>query len=190
MRQVRAFTLLEVMVVLAIIGGLLAVVSLSGSNRQAEDQTSRLGQQLITLFVAYQQEAIFQNLDLGLAFQDPSLLLLSLQDIRSQEVTANKTREELDALTKNPWQPYSGTLKQQLDIPEQIELTLSVEGSEIDLYKAPADSGPKPVLVFLSADEYSNFKLTLSHDEDPSFLVVIEGDGFNPPTLFMDRFYE
>lgn len=190
MRQVRAFTLLEVMVVLAIIGGLLAIVSLSGSNRQAEDETSRLGQQLISLFVAYQQEAIFQNLDLGLAFHDQSFHLLNLQDIRSQEVNTNKTREELDALTKNPWQPYSGSLKQQLNIPDQIELTLSVEGSEIDLYKTTPDTGPKPVLVFLSADEYSNFKLTLSHDDDPSFMVVIEGDGFNPPTLSMERFYE
>lgn len=190
MRQVRAFTLLEVMVVLAIIGGLLAVVSLSGSNRQAEDQTARLGQQLVTLFTAYQQEAIFQNLDLGLAFQDQSLHLLSLQDIRNQEVNTNKTREELDALVKNPWQAYSGSLKKKLDIPDEIELTLQVEGSEIELSQDKSDTGPKPVLVFLSADEYSNFKMTLSHDDDPSFLVMIQGDGFNPPTIKMERFDE
>lgn len=176
--------------VLAIIGGLLAVASLSGSDRQAEDQTTRLGQQLNSLFVAYQQEALFQNLDLGLAFQDQSLQLLSLQDIRSQEANANKTRKELDALSKNPWQPYTGSLKQTLDIPEQIELALEVEGSEIDLYQPSPESGLKPVLVFLSADEYSNFKLTLSHDDDQSFAVVLKGDGFNPPTFTVERFYD
>lgn len=190
MRQVRAFTLLEVMVVLAIIGGLLAVVSLSGSSRQAEDQTKRLGQQLVSLFVAYQQEAIFQNIDLGLAFHEQSFHLLSLQDIRSQEVTANKTREELDALSKNPWQPYTGSLKQRLEIPTEIELTLAVEGSEMELYKEISEDGLKPVLVFLSADEYSSFKLTLSHDDDLSFMLAIEGDGFNPPLLTMERFYD
>lgn len=190
MRQVRAFTLLEVMVVLAIIGSLLAMVSITGSSRQAEDETTRLGQQLITLFSAYQQEAVFQNLDLGLAFQDQQLLLLNLQDIRKEENNANKSREELDALVKNPWQPYSGHLKKRLEIPEYIEVLLSVEGTEIDLYQPTPEHGPKPVLVFLSSDEYSHFKLTLSHDDDPSFMVVLEGDGFNPPKLTLEYFYE
>lgn len=190
MRRVRAFTLLEVMVVLAIIGGLLAMVSLTGSSRQAEDETRRFAQQLITLFTAYQQEAVFQNLDLGLAFHEQRFQLLSLQDIRSQEITSNKTREELDALAKNPWQAYTGTLKQELAVPEPIELTLTVDGSEVDLYQALPDAGPKPVLVFLSANEYSHFKLELNHDRDTSFAFSVAGDGFNPPTLSMERFYD
>src|SRR5690554_7444033 len=96
-----------------------------------------MSNQLITFFSPYQQEAVFQNLDMGLAFQDQQLLLLNLQDIRKEENNANKSREELDALVKNPWQPYSGHLKQRLEIPEYIEVLLRSEEHTSELQSRP-----------------------------------------------------
>lgn len=191
MKAARAFTLLEVMVVLAIIGGLLSLVTLSGSDRQAEDQTTRLGEQLRALFIAYEQEARLQNTDLGIALNSSEMKLLSLQDLRSQEVQSNKTREELDAISKNPWQAYKGSLKNTLAIPETIQLELTVNGQQVELESEETEdknNSSVPVLLFLSSAEYTPFSLSLNHFDDAHFQVTLIGDGFNPPELEVVRF--
>lgn len=184
------FTLLEVMVVLAIVGALLAMVSFTGDSRQAQDETTRYGEQLRALFNAYRQEAVFQNIDLGVAIDDSGFYLLSFQDINRQEISANKSREELDQLAKNPWQPYSGSLKNSLDLPEPMYLKLSLDGQEVDLTTSglAKDEGFKPVLLFLSADEYSVFELLIEHEDDERFLVKLQGDGLNAPQLEVQHF--
>ena len=189
MRAARAFTLLEVMVVLAIIGGLLAVVSLSGSDRQAEDQTRRTAQQISALLMAYRQDAVFQNIDLGVALNETQMSLLQLVDVRTQEFSANKTQEEIDRLTKNPWQSYQGTLRSALEIPPDIIIELHIDGREIDLTPPKdEDAGPVPVLLFLSSDEYTPFHLTLTHAADERFAVQLKGDGFGLPLLEVEYF--
>lgn len=190
MQASRAFTLLEVMVVLAIIGGLMALVSLSGSDRQIEDQTRRTAQQVSALFNAYRQEAVFQNIDLGVAFTEDRMQVLSLQDIRKQEFRADKSREELDALAKNPWQAYQGSLKPEFILEDSIRIVLKVEGRELDLNQKPKDKdeGPKPAILFLSSDEYTPFELTFTHNNDESFAIMVSGDGFGLPLLEVDRF--
>lgn len=189
MRYSRAFTLLEVLVVLAVIGGLMAIVTINTGDRKAQNETEQFARQLMALFGAARQEAVFQNLDLGIAMDDVSLRTLSFQDINSQEYTANKTREELEQLAKNPWQPYSGPLKKELDAPDGIHMTLKVDGQAVD-YSAllDEDNGPKPALLFLSSDEYSPYELTLTHDMDEHFAIVIKGDGFSAPLLVTERF--
>ncbi len=191
MRNSRAFTLLEVLVVLAIIGGLMAVVTISSGNRQAQDETDQYARQLMALFSAYRQEAVFQNIDLGLAMNEQAILLLSYQDIHSQEFTANRTREELDQLAKNPWQPYSGPLKAELEAPDNVFMTLTVDGSEVDFGDLlDNDSGPLPALLFLSSDEYTPFELLLVHDQDRHFEIRLRGDGFSAPMMLLERFDE
>lgn len=189
MRFSRAFTLLEVLVVLAVIGGLMAIVTINTGDHKAQNETEQFARQLMALFGAARQEAVFQNLDLGIAMDDESLRTLSFQDINSQEYSANKTREELEQLAKNPWQPYSGPLKKELDAPDGIHMTLTVDGQVVD-YSAllDEDNGPKPALLFLSSDEYSPYELTLTHDMDEHFAIVIKGDGFSAPLLVTERF--
>ncbi|MAD44021.1 MAG: hypothetical protein CMI02_10645 [Oceanospirillaceae bacterium] len=189
MRHSRAFTLLEVMVVLAIIGGLMAMVTMTSSDRHAQDETEQFARRLTAVFSACRQESVFQNLDLGLAMDSHSLLLLTFQDINSQEFTANKSREELDALAKNPWQPYSGPLNAEIEAPEYVYMALEVEGEPVDFSELlEGDEGPLPALLFLSSDEYTPFRLILTHDQDENFEIVLKGDGFNPPLMSLERF--
>jgi len=189
MRNSRAFTLLEVLVVLAIIGGLMAVVTISSSDRQAQDQTEQFARQLMALFGACRQEAVFQNMDLGIAMDEASLLLLSFQDINSQEFTANKSREELDHLARNPWQSYSGPLKSELDAPDEVRMTLKIDGQKLDFSELlDHDDGPEPALLFLSSDEYTPYELILTHDQDQRFEVILSGDGFSAPLMKVEHF--
>lgn len=188
-RLQQGFTLLEVMVVLAIIGGLLAMATLSSGDRQAQDETTQFARHLSTLFSAYRQEAVFQNIDLGVAMDEQALQLLSFQDVNSQEFSANKTREELDKLSKNPWQTYSGSLKSQLEAPEHVFITLEVEGQKVDFDELLDEKdGAKPALMFLSSDEYTPYLLTLTHDSDDHFQVLIRGDGFGAPLIKVETY--
>ena len=190
MLKTRGVTLLEVMVVLAIIGGLLTMVSFTGDRRKAEDDTTRLAQRLAALFVAYRQEAVFQNIELGVALEPKRLHLLQFQDLRTLETQANKSRTELDRINKNPWQPYSGNLLNNLEFSEALVLRLKVEGIEVDLSPSvlAKNESLKPVLFFLSADEYTPFDLHLEHDADDSFAITLTGDGFNPPRMTVEHY--
>ncbi|MCA6064121.1 type II secretion system minor pseudopilin GspH [Thalassolituus marinus] len=192
MKHSRAFTLLEVLVVLAVIGGLMALVTINGSDRQAQDETEQFARRLLAIFDSARQEAVFQNVDLGMAMDQQSLLLLSYQDIHSQEFTANKSREELDKLAKNPWQTYStGPLRSDIDAPEHVYMALKVDGQAIDYSDfLDGDEGPRPALLFLSSDEYTPYELTLASDLDERFSLVVRGDGFNSPLLTVERFGE
>ncbi len=179
----RGFTLLELMVVLAIIGALLGIATLSVGNNQARDETLAFARQLIVLMNASQEESVFQNIDLGLAVDVDALLVLQYQDAQSQEFSANKSAEELAQLEKNPWATFQGrSLRTEFTAPEGVFMSLSIDGQELDLSQLiNQDDGPRPALLFLSSDEYTPFEMTLQHADDPLFSVVIRGDGMNSP---------
>lgn len=181
----RGFTLLELMVVLAIIGALLGIATLSVSNQQARDETLAFARQLIVLMGASQEEAVFQNTDLGLAVDIDALLMLQYQDVNSQEFSANKSMEELAQLARNPWDRYQGqSLRTEFLAPEGVFIALSVDGQELDLSQLiNQDDGPLPALLFLSSDEYTPFEMTLQHADDALFSVLIRGDGMNMPLM-------
>jgi general secretion pathway protein H len=188
-QQQWGFTLLEVMVVLVIIGLLLSMVNLGGSGRQAQSETEQLARRFQGAFDMYREEAVFQNIDLGVAILPENTTLLSYQDINSQEFTTGLNREQLDALSKNPWQSYSGRLGARIDVPEPVSLALFVEGVEVDIETLQGDDeGPLPALLFLSADEYTPFRIELGHIDDQAFLITVKGDGFSPVTIEVERF--
>jgi general secretion pathway protein H len=177
----KGFTLLEVMVVLFIIGLLMGMVTLTSSDRQAQDITERYASQLAVQMNLYREEAVYRNLDLGLAMDTADLLLLSYQDVRRLEVSTGKSTEELNRLSENPWQAYSSRSVGVPAIPDGVQMALNIEGKDIDFSELlDNDSGPLPVLEFLSSEEYTPFELVVEHDTDASFAVLLHGDGFNP----------
>lgn len=184
-RYQQGVTLLEILVVLMLIGGLMGIVMLNVSNDQTRRDTKRFGQQVQLWLGSLRQEAIFQNIDLGLAMDSETLLLLSYQDVYSQEFSANLDAKELDRLKKNPWQPHTaGRLKSELKVPDSVRMRLFLDDDEVDFAEfLEQDDGPLPALLLLSSDEYTPFRLLLEHDEDASFYYQLSGDGFAPLRL-------
>jgi general secretion pathway protein H len=74
-------------------------------------------------------------------------------------------------------------------VPEPVSLALFVEGVEVDIETLQGDDeGPLPALLFLSADEYTPFRIELGHIDDQAFLITVKGDGFSPVTIEVERF--
>ncbi|MGB1091073.1 MAG: type II secretion system minor pseudopilin GspH [Oceanobacter sp.] len=177
------FTLLEVLVVLFIIGALLSLVGLNSSDRQTIDTTEQFAESLVVQMNQYRDEAVYTNQDLGLAMTENELLLLSFQDPMREEVRAMLDRDALDALIKNPWQPYSSpnTGIGTPTVPEGLSFKLTIDEVEVDYDELIDDeTGALPALMFLSSEEYTAFELVLLHEADERFEVQIHGDGFNP----------
>ncbi len=185
----RGFTLLEVLVVLAIIGGLMSMATLTSSSNPALDETEQFARQLTVLLDAYREDAVFQNVDFGIAMDIQELVLLSYLDPNSLQARALDGKEQAK-LAENPWQPYAeGPLKKELLTPESVEMRLFVEDTEVDFDELLGDEeGPKPALLFLSSDEYTPFRLELSHQQDNSFVVQLSGDGFSQLQMQTERY--
>ncbi|ASP39807.1 hypothetical protein CHH28_14500 [Bacterioplanes sanyensis] len=181
----QGVTLLEILVVLMLIGGLMGIVMLNVGDDQARKDTKQFAQQLQLWLGALREESVFQNLDFGVAMDSETLLLLSYQDVYSQEFSANLDAEALDKLRKNPWQPHSGgRIKTELQTPDSLRMRLFLDDEEVDFEEFLAnEDGPLPALLLLSSDEYTPFSLMLEHDHDASFYYQLSGDGFAPLRL-------
>lgn len=186
----QGFTLLEVLVVLALIGALMGLVSLNLSDNQAQDETEQFARSILLLMNISREEALYQNIDIGFAMDDQALLVLSYQDINLQSVVANLDAEQISDINKNPWQAHSTqAFNTERELPETIFWELFIEDESINFDDfLNSETGPAPALLFLSSDEYTPFRLEISHENDSRFAAIIEGDGFNPPTLILERY--
>lgn len=186
MRQ-RGFTLVEVMVVLVIVGLLLSMVNLNFSDRAAQQETEQFAQKLDVAFNRYREEAVFQNLDLGVAWVPGEFNLVGFYDLRLKSVAEGLTEEELSRLSENPWAPIDAALAQSMSIPETVEVRILVNDEELDPPEEPDENGAIPALIFLSSDEYIPFVVELTHPDDESFVIRLIGDGIGPVRRRMER---
>lgn len=189
LRHQQGFTLLEIMVVLTIIALMLGLATLSTGGNEQKQEAQQQGFRFIAQLDAYRNEAVFQNLDLGLAMDGQVTQLLTHVDINSQRQIEGLSKEELAIFKKNPWKAYEGTLKQQIELPEYLAMSLTLDEKEIDFSELLDEKlGPRPALLFLSADEYTPFKLQIEHLNDESFSIIIEGDGFSRFTMKTEQY--
>ena len=176
------------MVVLAIIGLLLGLVSLGGSGRQAQSDTEAFAVKVQGIFDQIRSTAVFQNLDLAIGMQDSNATVLVYKSIYSQEFAAGLDTEQLDKLKDNPWQEYEGQVGGSFTLPDSMAWSLIIEQESVDFGDLiTLEEELLPALVFLSSDEYSPFELEFTHDADPGFITRLVGDGLNPPRLSSER---
>ena len=189
LRKQQGFTLLEIMVVLTIIGLMLGMATLSTGGNEQKHEAQQQGLRFMAQLDAYRNEAVFQNLDLGLAMDEQITQLLTYIDINSATQIDGKEKEELARFKKNPWAAYQGSLKQQIELPEYLAMSLFIEDKLVDFAELiDEEEGAKPALLFLSSDEYSPFKLVIEHLNDESFSIIITGDGFSRFVMKVDQY--
>lgn len=201
----QGFTLLEVMIVITIIATLVGMVNLSSSSDPFEDQLKEFSSDFLIQFEAFQQESIFQNVDLGVGLESETFALLKytdrtdpfvVQDIQVQlssleekvssgEMTkkeADEYQQKIARLPENPFAfPYDGNIKSEFEIPEYIEIEVHIEDKKVPLDEFfDSETGLKPAIVISSSDEYSPFKLRIIHKEANYLQADIVGDGLNP----------
>lgn len=179
MHNQKGFTLLEVMVVLTIIGLMLGMATLSSGGNEQKQEAQQQALRIIAQLDAYRNEAVFQNIDLGLAMDGQSTQLLTFINVLSPKQIEGKTIEEIGQLKDNPWSEYEGSLASATDLPEALSISLRLEDKEIDFAELISDDQVKPAILFLSSDEYTPFKMSLQNQHDESFSIIIEGDGFS-----------
>lgn len=174
------FTLLEVMVVLAIMGLMLGIATLSTGGNDRKQEAQQEAFRFIAQLDAYRNEAVFQNIDLGLAMDGQSTQLLVFVDVNNQSQMSGKKVDELSALKDNPWIAYQGSLNSTYELPEYLTMSLELDGKEIDLSELiEDDAGVKPAILFLSSDEYTSFNVIIQSQYDENFSIFIKGDGFS-----------
>lgn len=184
------FTLLEIMVVLTIIGLMLGMATLSGGGNEQRHEAQQQALRFIAQLNAYRDEAVFQNIDLGLAMDGQSTQLLKYVDINDPNQISGKTAEEISQLKDLPWDAYQGNLKNSMELPEQFAMGLMLEDKEIDFTELVNDDGIIPAILFLSSDEYTPFKVVINHQYDPSFSIFIQGDGFSRFQMTTEQYEE
>lgn len=178
------------MVVLTIIGLMLGMATLSGGGNEQKHEAKQQALRLIAQLSAYRDEAVFQNIDLGLAMDGQSTQLLKYIDIHNLKHLEGKSSEEINKLKDIPWDAYQGNLKASIELPEQFAITLFIEDKEFDLAELISDDGVKPAILFLSSDEYTPFKIAINHEYDESFSIFIEGDGFSRFQMNIEQYEE
>jgi general secretion pathway protein H len=167
------------MVVLTIIGLMLGMATLSGGGNEQKQETKQQALRFVAQLNAYRNEAVYQNIDLGLAMDGQTTRLLKYVDVNNIRKLEGKTKEEVRKLKDIPWEAYKGNLKNSTELPEQMSMELILENKEINFSELIDDDGVRPAILFLSSDEYTPFKVSILHRYDESFSIFIEGDGFS-----------
>lgn len=173
--KARGFTLIEMMVVMAIMGLIVSVVTLSGGSLSAVFGDDRAGSaealadELSLLMATASAEAILSGEPVALAF--------ALSTAREEEgVTVSWLRYTRTAdgpvrSRQAVWQSVSeNTGLRDLHVPSAINSELSIEGEMVNM-RALADSTGIPVLVFYPTGEMTGFNWSLLQHEQAVILT-------------------
>lgn len=156
----RGFTLIEILVVLILVGLLasMAVFTMGGKSQQRELQNEI--RELYLLMQTASDQAVLNNLELGLLFEEDGYRFVAFED---------ETGE---------WKTSGERIFRARGFPEWLVTTRFIESDAPRL--ASAEDKLRPDLVFFSSGETTPFELEFtigSQTDDPQ---VIESDGVSP----------
>jgi len=158
-RAAGGFTLIEILVVVAIIGllaaGMLLSVTLTGRDRELERESDRL----LALFTYTREQAELQTREYGILFQDDGYEFLAY-DVQHN---AWRSVTEDDAL---------GPRK----LPDGLDFKLIVDGRPVVLTR-PKDAKDKtPQVMIFSNGDLTSFTATLEREGGVRSVTLTEDD--------------
>lgn len=151
------FTLLEIMVVLVIISVILSFTTLSLGDGGQLRRIEKTSQRLHAVIQLAQQEAIIKGMELGLVITAESYQFVQF---------TGKTWERLT---------NDHIFKQHI-FPVNTQLSLTVEGEVISIFKENKKKTISPHLIFFSSGEITPFTLILHNDTLAQHGYQLTGD--------------
>ena len=172
-RAQRAFTLIEVLVVVVIVGIISSVVLLSAGLIENDREVREEARRIVSLIELAADEALLQGRDFGLEFAQSSYRFV-----------------EYDPYTET-WVPVAGDdLLRMRQLPDDLRFELFIEGRRILLEAQLADIDPgeqqddndrgqryAPQTQIMSSGQLSPFELTMTRERDRSqFAINVKPD--------------
>jgi general secretion pathway protein H len=160
----RGFTLLEILVVVAIIGLLVGAATLSmgglGNDREIAQESRRLRSMIGLL----NEEALMQTRDYGVMFTETGYRFLVFDYQQSKWV-----------------EPFTDELLERHTLERELSLRLFLDGREVPLERSFESQGidnPEPQIMLLSSGEVTPFTIELTRrGNDGRFELTAELDG-------------
>jgi general secretion pathway protein H len=167
-RRAAGFTLLELLVVLAIIGTIVTFAALSLGSRALDEQLETEAERLFQLLSIAAEDAEVQGIDLGWRYTSQGYEFLALA--QSGEWARLET---------------GGSLRARA-LPQPLAIDLSVEGRALPP-SSPNEELVEPQVLLLSSGEASSFRLDMRARGHKPY-VRLEGDALG--RLSKKRFAE
>jgi general secretion pathway protein H len=150
----RAFTLIELMVVIVIIGIVLTFTTLSIGDGGKQQQLQQEAERLIALLQLASEESVMQAQELGVSFGAAQYQFWQLQ--------------------ATDWQPLpNDDLLRTRKLPPGMILTVEIEGNELEL---SATHTTRPVLWLFSSGEITPFVTKFQMQTDAHLFYAVRGE--------------
>lgn len=162
MRHARGYTLVEVLVVMVIIGVLAGAVGLSGAARGDAYVLREEAERFAAVLRLLADEAVQDNREYGVRINAQGY------EVRAYDARDGRWRGQLD------WSPRQ--------LPQGMQLTLSVEGAPVALADAGADA-TAPQIMLSSSAQTTPFIATMTATDKHGLAYRISADGFNDPQV-------
>lgn len=173
MKRSNGFTLIEILVVLAVIAILVSIATINTNHDGRYDDLKNESQRLKFIFSSLSDEALFQNKNIGLLMSrteiKPYFYEITLNNSKAQ--TANNSSANQ---IEYHWAEYTGKNTKLYTLPEKMEFELTIDGQSIELPFALKESKEEvnPNIFLLASGEQSQFSLNLLMNDFDAYSKV------------------